>query len=58
MENCIYKTLKDNKDAQVAVGDWNTMYFRKENDEYYIRALGDGYVTLRINYCPLCGIKL
>ena len=56
--SCICETLKNNYDTEIAQGDWNTMYFRKENDDYYIRACGDGYVSIKINHCPFCGNKL
>lgn len=55
---CVCKELKDNCDTTIAEGDWNTMYMTKEGHDYYIKALSDGYVSIKINYCPFCGRKI
>ena len=55
---CICENLKNDYDTFLEQGDWNTMYIRKYYDEYFIRALGDGFVSIKINYCPFCGKKL
>ena len=55
---CICEDLKDGVDKEIGQGDWNTMYILKQGGYYYIKAIGEGCVSVSINYCPKCGRKL
>ena len=55
---CICEDLIEGVDRKIAVGDWNDMYILKQRGDYYIKAISDGYVSIKINYCPICGRKL
>lgn len=39
-------------------GDWTDLQIHKEDDEWWITALGDGRADLKLNYCPMCGTHL
>lgn len=57
---CICQNVKEGSynEKEIAQGDWNAMYIRREGKEFFICALGDGYVIYKIDYCPKCGRKL
>lgn len=58
MNKCICEDLIEGVDKEIEQGDWNTMYILKQGGEYYIKAISDGCVSLKINYCPICGRRL
>ena len=55
---CICELIKEGHSEKLPISDWNDIYMRKEDGEYYIEAIAGVNVYWKLNYCPKCGRKL
>ena len=59
MKKCEICSLGIGEEKKLATGDYNEMYFKhRDKLDYVICALGDGWVTYKVRYCPNCGRRV
>lgn len=57
MDECICN-LSKGEEKLISNGSWVDLYMSLKDGEYWIEAISDGRVSMRIDYCPKCGRKL